>query len=243
MLVLDGCAQSSATPNTNRAASNLLGKFGICLISAPEAGCCGAVSQHLAAPDEARDFIRRNIDAWWPYIDKGVESIVVSASGCGVMVKDYGHLLNNDPDYAEKAAKVSELTKDLSEVVSALDLSQLAIEGLPRKIAFHSPCTLQHGQQLNGLVEEILTRVRFDLVPVADPHLCCGSAGTYSILQPELSRKLLANKLESLQKQQPELIATANIGCQLHLGAEAGLPVVHWVELLGGEPGIGRSES
>ncbi len=242
MLVLDGCAQSSATPNTNRAAANLLGKFGIRLISAPGAGCCGAVSQHLAAPDEARIFIRRNIDAWWPYVQEGAEAIIVSASGCGVMVKDYGHVLADDPSYGEKAARVSELAKDLSEVVRTLDLSRLDTEGLPRKIAFHSPCTLQHGQQLNGVVEEILTRAGFQLLPVSDPHLCCGSAGTYSILQPELSRKLLANKLESLQDQQPELIATANIGCQLHLGTEAGVPVVHWVELLGGERGIPPSE-
>lgn len=235
MLVLDGCAQSSATPNTNRAAAKLLGKFGIRLISAPEAGCCGAVSQHLAAPDEARTFIRRNIDAWWPYIERGAEAIVVSASGCGVMVKDYGHLLADDPEYAEKATRIGELARDLSEVVRNLDLSRLNVEGRPKKIAFHSPCTLQHGQQLNGVVEEILTRAGFELLPVADSHLCCGSAGTYSILQPELSRKLLASKLESLQKHQPELVATANIGCQLHLGAEAGVPVLHWVELLGGK--------
>ena len=243
MLVLDGCAQSSATPNTNRAATNLLGKFGIRLISAPEAGCCGAVSQHLAAPDEAREFIRRNIDAWWPYVQQGAEAIVISASGCGVMVKDYKHLLADDPEYREKAARISEVAKDLSEVVRTLNLSQLDIEGLPKKIAFHSPCTLQHGQQLNGVVEEILTRTGFELIPVADPHLCCGSAGTYSILQPELSQKLLANKLDSLQARQPELIATANIGCQLHLGTGAGVPVVHWVELLGGEPETSASES
>lgn len=243
MLVLDGCAQSSATPNTNRAAANLLGKFGIRLINAPEAGCCGAVSQHLAAPEEARVFIRRNIDAWWPYVQQGAEAIVISASGCGVMVKDYKHLLADDPDYREKAARVSELAKDLSEVVRTLNLSQLHIVGLPKKIAFHSPCTLQHGQQLNGVVEEILTRTGFELIPVADPHLCCGSAGTYSILQPELSQKLLANKLDSLQARQPELIATANIGCQLHLGTGAGVPVVHWVELLGGEPETSGSES
>jgi glycolate oxidase iron-sulfur subunit len=234
MLVLDGCAQSSATPNTNQAAANLLGKFGIRLISAPDAGCCGAVSQHLAAADEAQTFIRRNIDAWWPYVHKGAEAVIVSASGCGVMVKDYGHLLADDPDYAEKAARISELAKDLSEVVRTLDLSRINIEGLPKKIAFHSPCTLQHGQQLSGVVEEILTRAGFELLPVADSHLCCGSAGTYSILQPELSRKLLSNKLESLQSRQPELITTANIGCQLHLGTEARVPVLHWVELLGG---------
>ena len=243
MLVLDGCAQSSATPNTNQAATNLLGKFGIRLISAPEAGCCGAVSQHLAVPDEARVFIRHNIDAWWPYVQQSAEAIVISASGCAVMVKDYKHLLADDPDYREKAARISELAKDLSEVVQTLDLSQLDIEGLPKKIAFHSPCTLQHGQQLNGVVEEILTRTGFELIPVADPHLCCGSAGTYSILQPELSRQLLANKLDSLQARQPELIATANIGCQLHLGTGAGVPVVHWVELLGGEPETSASES
>jgi len=237
MLVLEGCAQSSATPNTNRAAANLLGRFGIDLISVPEAGCCGAVSQHLGAPEEARGFVRRNIDAWWPHIEQGAEAIVISASGCGVMVKEYGHLLADDPVYKEKAARVGELAKDLSEVVRDLDLTRLKTSANPKRIAFHSPCTLQHGQKLNGVVEEILTRAGFELLPVADSHLCCGSAGTYSILQPELSRKLLANKLESLQAQQPELIATANIGCQLHLETEAEVPVVHWVELLGGEAG------
>ncbi len=241
MLVLDGCAQSSTTPNTNRAAANLLGRFGIRLVSASGAGCCGAVSQHLGAPNEAKDFIRRNIDAWWPHVEQGAEAIVVSASGCGTMVKDYAHLLADDPRYADKAARISELAKDLSEVVRDLDLAKLDTGAAPRKIAFHSPCSLQHGQQLNGVVEEILTRVGFDLLPVADPHLCCGSAGTYSILQPELSKQLLANKLDSLQAEQPELIATANIGCQLHLGSAAGVPVVHWVELLGGEAGVSDS--
>jgi glycolate oxidase iron-sulfur subunit len=232
MLVLDGCAQASATPNTNQVAARLLAKFGIELVSVAGAGCCGAVSHHLAAPAEAKGHIRRNVDAWWPLIEQGAEAIVISASGCGVMVKDYGHLMAGDPEYAEKAKRISALAKDLSEVISELDLSQLALEPAPKRIAFHSPCTLQHGQRLTGVVEGLLSRVGFELVPVADPHLCCGSAGTYSILQPELSKRLRDNKLAALQRHQPELIATANIGCQLHLATASQVPVRHWIELL-----------
>lgn len=231
MLVLEGCAQSTAAPNTNRAAARVLDRLGISLIVPQGQGCCGAVSQHLAAADEAKLFMRRNIDAWWPHIEEGAEAILVSASGCGVQVKDYGHLLKDDPDYALKAARVSELARDLSEVTAAENLDALQVNR-DRRIAFHSPCTLQHGQQLNGVVEEILQRVGFTLAEVADAHLCCGSAGTYSILQPELSQQLLQNKLRHLGADAPELIATANVGCQLHLASGADVPVMHWIELL-----------
>jgi len=232
MLVLEGCAQSVATPRTNAAARRLLARLGIDLIAALEAGCCGAVSQHLAAPEEAKTFLRRNIDAWWPHIEQGAEAIVVTASGCGVMVKDYGHLLRDDPNYADKAHRVAELAKDISEVLRDLPLPRDQFQpNLPR-VAFHSPCTLQHGQQLNGVVEGILRRAGFTLTPVDDAHLCCGSAGTYSILQPELSQRLLTDKLAALQGPGPEIIATANIGCQLHLASRAERPVMHWVELL-----------
>jgi len=231
MLVLEGCVQSAATPDTNVYTAGVLSALGIQLLRAQGAGCCGAVSQHLSAPAEALDFVRANIDAWWPHIEQGAEAIVITASGCGTMVKDYGHLLRDDPDYGDKARRVSELCKDIAEVLSAEPLPAMTSAHRPR-IAFHSPCTLQHGQQLNGVVETLLTRMGFELLPVSDSHLCCGSAGTYSILQPELSGRLLANKLAALQQQQPEQIATANIGCQLHLASGSQVPVKHWIELV-----------
>jgi glycolate oxidase iron-sulfur subunit len=229
MLVLQGCVQSVATPNTNAASARILDHLGIQLIAAQGAGCCGAVSHHLSASEEALDFMRRNIDAWWPHIEQGAEAIVVTASGCGAVVKDYGTLLQHDSAYAEKAKKVSALAKDISEV--------LMHEQLPKtknrtRVAFHSPCTLQHGQQLAGVVETILQNAGFELCSIENTHLCCGSAGTYSILQAKLSQQLLKNKVQALQADQPDVIATANIGCQLHIATRAGTPVVHWIELL-----------
>ena len=231
MLLLEGCVQSVATPGTNAAARRLLDRLGIGLTSPQDQGCCGAVSQHLSAPEEARGFVRRNIDAWWPHIEQGAEAIVVSASGCGVQIKDYGYLMQDDPGYAEKAARVAELARDLCEVLAGEDLSALSFDTAQR-VAFHSPCTLQHGQQLNGVVEGILRDAGFTLTAVQDAHLCCGSAGTYSILQPDLSQRLLRDKLGQLQAERPDVIATANVGCQLHLQSGAEVPVRHWVELL-----------
>jgi glycolate oxidase iron-sulfur subunit len=231
MLVLAGCAQSSTTPKTNAAAARVLDRLGISLVAAPAAGCCGALSHHLSAEDEALDHMRRNIDAWWPYIEQGCGSIVMTASGCGVMVKDYGALLQHDPEYAGKAAKVSALTRDLGEILASEDLAGLRITG-KRRIAFHAPCTLQHGQQLPGTVEGILTDLGFELTEVRDGHLCCGSAGTYSLLQPELSVRLRDDKVDALQAEKPALIATANVGCQLHLATGSDVPVLHWIELL-----------
>ena len=232
MLVLEGCAQPVATPNTNRATANLLDKLSIQLIAASGAGCCGAVSQHLSAPKEALNFMCRNIDAWWPIIEEGAEAIVITASGCGVIVKEYGHLLQHDSNYAEKAKKVSELAKDISEILTEENLAKDRINILTKYIAFQSPCTLQHGQQLDGVVETLLERCGFILTSVDDAHLCCGSAGTYSILQKGLSQQLLENKLVALQKHAPQLIVTANIGCQLHLKTQAKIPVKHWIELI-----------
>ena len=232
VLAFDGCVQSVVTPSTNAAVSRVLQKLGIELVSVQEAGCCGAVSQHLAAPAEALNFMRRNIDAWWPHLEAGAEAIVISASGCGVMLKDYGHLLKTDPNYAAKAQRVSALAKDVSELLQAADFGKTNIPEHLKRVAFHSPCTLQHGLKLNGVVERILQKAGFELTPVADAHLCCGSAGTYSILQAELSQQLLINKLTALQAQQPQVIATANIGCQLHLATGTKLRVVHWIELL-----------
>ena len=221
MLILQGCVQSIATPNTNSATANILHKLGIELIAPRQAGCCGAVSQHLSAQQEALNFMRQNIDAWWPYIEQGISAIVITASGCGAMVKEYGYLLKHDAQYADKARKVSELAKDISEVLVTEDLPLARIKPAIKYIAFQSPCTLQHAQKLDGVVESILTRCGFKLSHIDDAHLCCGSAGTYSILQTGLAQQLLDNKLIALQKHQPEMIVTANIGCQLHLQSQA----------------------
>ena len=235
MLVLEGCAQSVVTPDTNAATARILDRLGIELISAEKSACCGAVSHHLSAIEEGLDFMRHNIDAWWPFIQQGAEAIVITASGCGAMVKDYAHLLGHDGQYAEKAKKVSALAKDISEILRREDLSALSPGPINRRVAFHSPCTLQHGQKLSGVVETILADMGFTLTEVMDPHLCCGSAGTYSILQSGLSQQLLENKLKSLQQESPEVIATANIGCQMHMASRAKIPVKHWVELLAEE--------
>jgi glycolate oxidase iron-sulfur subunit len=232
MIALAGCVQSVATPATNAAAARVLDRLGISLVTAADAGCCGAVSHHLSAPQEGRDFMRRNIDAWWPYIEQGAEAIVITASGCGALIKEYGELLQHDAAYAEKARRVSELAKDIGEVLAAEFPPSVAARGDRRRVAFHSPCTLQHAQQLQGVVEPLLQRAGFELTDVPDAHLCCGSAGTYSILQPVLSQRLRENKLRALQQGEPEVIATANIGCQLHLASAGGVPVKHWIELL-----------
>ena len=231
MVVLEACAQPSATPNVNAAAARVLDRLGIQLIAAKEAGCCGAVAHHLSDHDRSYDAVKQNIDAWWPLIEQGAEAIVITASGCGVMVKEYGHLLADDPLYAEKAQRVSELAMDISEVLVKEDLGGLKVRGA-KTLAFHAPCTLQHGQKLNGLTERVLRELGFDLKPVADSHLCCGSAGTYSILQPDLSKRLLKNKVKALEATGAPTIATANVGCQLHLSTGANTPVKHWIELV-----------
>jgi len=232
MLVLQGCVQSVTTPQTNQAATKILQKLGIELISADKAGCCGAVSHHLSAQEEGLEFMRRNIDAWWPYVEQGVEALVITASGCGSVVKDYGELLKHDFKYADKARRISELSKDISEVLSDEDLPKPTNGSKYKKVAFQSPCSLQHGQKLSGVVEKILEQAGFELTEVEDTHLCCGSAGTYSILQPKLSKQLQKNKLASLQDAKPDVIATANIGCQMHLASDTEVPVKHWIELL-----------
>ncbi len=237
MLVLDGCVQPALSPATNAAAARVLDRLGISLVRAANAGCCGAVSFHLNAQDEALGYMRRNIDAWWPHIEQGAEAVVITASGCGVMVKDYGHALAYDPAYANKAKRVSELTKDISEILVAerAKLKSLCTQHSAlrtQRVAFHSPCTLQHGLKLQGAVEKLLGDLGYALSPVPDAHLCCGSAGTYSILQPELSQRLLENKITALVSGAPSLILTANIGCQAHLQTATALPVRHWIEAL-----------
>jgi glycolate oxidase iron-sulfur subunit len=237
MLVLDGCVQPALAPGINAATARVLDRLGVSLIKSGQAGCCGAVSHHLNAQHEALQLARRNIDAWWPHIEAGAEAVVVTASGCGTMVDEYGHLLRNDAAYAKKAARVSELSKDVSQIISAEEdrLRELLQAARPQanvKLAFHSPCSLQHGLKIRGVVEGLLREAGFDLTAVPDSHLCCGSAGTYSLLQPELSRQLLENKVVALESGQPAVIATANIGCLTHIESSAATPVRHWIELL-----------
>ncbi|MCI0400196.1 MAG: glycolate oxidase subunit GlcF [Gammaproteobacteria bacterium] len=233
MLLFAGCVQPWLTPNTNRATARVLNRLGIRAVTPNAAGCCGAISHHMAASDEARVFARRNIDAWWPHLESGFEAIVCTASGCGAMIKDYPELLCEDPHYARKAERISAVALDLCEVLGELDLALLTIRPhTPRRIAFHSPCTLQHAQQLNGVTETLLRRLGFDLTRVPNGHLCCGSAGVYSLLQRTLSQPLQQNKVAALQSDRPQLIATANVGCQMVLQPLANVPVRHWIELL-----------
>ncbi|MFO7649214.1 glycolate oxidase subunit GlcF [Halomonas sp. 3H] len=231
MLILEGCVQPGLSPNTNAATARVLDRLGIGLTPVAEAGCCGAIDFHLNAHDDGRTRARANIDAWWPHIEAGAEAIVQTASGCGAFVKEYVDILKDDPAYAEKAARVSELAKDLVEVLRDEALDDLSVKQ-GRRLAFHCPCTLQHAQKLGGAVEGVLTRLGFALTPVADAHLCCGSAGTYSITQPELSKQLRDNKLDNLEAGNPEVIVTANIGCQTHLAGANRTPVRHWIEIV-----------
>ena len=236
MLTLAGCVQPVLAPNINAATARVFDKLGIALFEEAKAGCCGAVRFHLNDQSAARDDMRRNIDAWWPHIEAGVEAIVVTASGCGVQVRDYGHALADDAVYAEKAAKVSDLCRDPAEIIAAERqrmLDMLAKSRVDRgKLAFHSPCTLQHGLKIRGIIEDFLNSAGYIISPSADAHLCCGSAGTYSVLQPELSGRLRDNKLAALSAAAPRMIATANIGCLTHLQAGSVLPVRHWIELI-----------
>ena len=230
MIVLAGCVQPALAPAINAAAARVLDRFGISLIEVQGAGCCGALRFHLDFQEQGRDDMRALIDAWWPMVERGeVEAIVSTASGCGVTLKDYAHLLAQDQKYREKAVRISALAKDLCEI--------LPVEAIPSgigrgRVAFQSPCSLQHGQQIRGGVEAALVRAGYELAAVADGHLCCGSAGTYSVLQPVISGGLRDRKLAALQAEAPDCIATANIGCLSHLQPAATVPVRHWIELL-----------
>jgi len=233
MLVLEGCVQGAIAPGIDASLARVLDRIDISLINVG-GGCCGAVAEHLGGHHEAQRQARRNIDAWWPHIEGGAEAIVVTASGCGVLIKDYAWLLRDDPAYADKARRVAALARDPVEVIAAewkRFAPLVAMDHGPLKIAFQAPCTLQHGQKLGGRVEEILEAIGLELTDVAGAHLCCGSAGTYSILQPELSGRLKANKITALEAGDPEIIATANIGCLAHLQSATERPVRHWIEL------------
>jgi glycolate oxidase iron-sulfur subunit len=233
MLVLDGCVQPAMAPNINAATARVLDALGVQLLVAPKAGCCGALRYHLNDQATGLDDMRRNIDAWWPYVEQ-VEAIVMTASGCGVTVKEYGHLLRDDPAYAVRAARISGLTLDLAQVLMPMrqQLAGLARARAAAPVAWHPPCTLQHGQQIRGQVEEVLTAAGVEVRLCADSHTCCGSAGTYSVLQPELAGALRERKLANLAATGAASIVSANIGCITHLQGGSTAPVRHWIELL-----------
>jgi glycolate oxidase iron-sulfur subunit len=237
VLMLAGCVQPAMAPNINSATARVLDAAGIQTVVASEAGCCGAVKFHLNDQAGGLAQMRANVDAWWPHVEQGVEAIVMNASGCGVTVKEYGHLLRDDPAYAERAARISALTRDLSELlpdlVPTLKPRLARTPDAQRVVAFHPPCTLQHGQQLRGGVERWLGELGFTVrVARTESHLCCGSAGTYSVLNPALATTLRDRKLDRLGELQPAVIASANIGCITHLQSGSATPVRHWVELL-----------
>ncbi len=231
MLILPGCVQAALAPQIDAAAADVLDRLGISLLQVKSAGCCGALNYHMGRHLKARQFARIIIDACWPYVEQGAEAIVSTASGCGLMLKEYAELLQYDAEYAQKAAAIAAMTKDIGEILQAEDLSVLK-RHQGRTVAYQSPCTLQHGQQLSGVVENVLQQLDFRLRAVDNAHLCCGSAGVYSLLQSDLSQQLLHNKLQSLNNRADDIIATANIGCLLHLQSASRGKVVHWIELL-----------
>ncbi|MGQ0658014.1 MAG: glycolate oxidase subunit GlcF [Chromatiales bacterium] len=231
VLMLEGCVQPILAPSINAHAAQVLDELEIQAVTVEQAGCCGALSHHLCATEEALECARRNIDAWWPRLEAGAEAVVITASACATMIKAYGHLLRHDRRYARKAAGVSEAARDIVEVLAREDLAPF-VRQRHERIAFHAPCTLQHGERLAGVTEQLLSSLGYTLTPVKDAHLCCGSAGTYSILQPALAKALRERKLENLQTDSPAIIATANIGCLAFLQEKAGVPVRHWIELI-----------
>ncbi|MCW8930279.1 MAG: glycolate oxidase subunit GlcF [Gammaproteobacteria bacterium] len=236
MLLLQGCVHKTISPDIHQKTTQILDKLGIELIDEKDPGCCGALTHHLQAESQTIDFIKKNINSWSKSIEEGVEAIISNASGCGLMVKDYSRMieknLGKESSYYDKALKIESITQDISEVLSHEDLSPLALDMSYKNIAYHPPCSLQHGQKLPEIVEKILTSLGAKLSPIQDKHLCCGSAGSYSILNPEISEQLRDNKLENLQRNGTDVIATANIGCLHHLQTESKVPVKHWLQLI-----------
>ena len=236
VLMLAGCVQPAMMPNVNSATARVLDAAGIQTVVAAKAGCCGALRTHLNDHSGGLHDMRNNVDAWWPYVERGeVEAIVMNASGCGVAVKEYGHALAGDPAYAAKAERISELTRDLSELLPDLVplLEKKVKVGAVKELAFHPPCTLQHGQQLRGGVERHMNALGFKVgLATGESHLCCGSAGTYSVLQPKLAYQLRDRKLANLAPLEAQVIVSANIGCIQHLQTGTTTPVKHWVEVL-----------
>lgn len=231
VILLSGCVQPSLAPNINQATVRVLNKLGLNVIESEQKNCCGAMDEHLCASEDALIKIKRNIDDWLPYLQQGCQAIISNTSGCGVMLKDYVHLLRNDDEYADKARIISDASVDIAEFLAKQDLSAFT-HYKNQRVTYHSPCTLQHGQKLPGLVEDTLRRLGYRVSLPKDAHLCCGSAGTYSILQPKLAKQLRANKIEQLEDTKPPIIVTANIGCLMHLQKATKTPVKHWIELL-----------
>ncbi len=230
VLLLTGCIQPVLTPNTNHAANNVLATLGYEVIETKQNECCGAIDQHTSGHEAALLKIKRNLDQWFALLESSVDTIISTASGCGVMVKDYPALFMPGDDYYQKAIKISEKTKDIAEFLLTADLSVLEVDKV--KLSYHAPCSLQHGQKLPNSVEKLLTKLGYELGTVADAHLCCGSAGTYSLFQPKISKQLRDDKLANLTRSTPDVIVTANIGCQMHLAKGTQIPVKHWIELL-----------
>jgi glycolate oxidase iron-sulfur subunit len=231
VVVLDGCVQRATTPEVNAALARVLDAAAVKVVRAAGEGCCGSLELHLGREERAHAAMRANVDALYAAA-ADAEAIISTASGCGVTVKDYGRLLANDPLYADRARSVSQRTFDASEYLARIE-APLRKSDAAATVAWHAPCTLRHGQRVNGVVEGLLQRAGYTLVPVANAHLCCGSAGTYSVLQHRLADELRAQKLAALTAGQPDVIATANVGCQLHLRDGTAVPVRHWLELLG----------
>lgn len=232
VILLRGCVQPALMPAIDAATARVLDALGIEALVAPDSGCCGAIDYHNDAHESATAKARRNIDIWWPLVEAGAEAIVINASGCGAMVKDYARLLRDDVVYAEKAERISAMTRDLAEFLSTMTDALVRGAGTPiaTRIAFHPPCTLQHTQKIRGAVESLLAKLGAELVPVADAHLCCGAAGTYALLQPELAGELRRRKLDALAHGEPQMILSANIGCLAHLETGTLAPVRHWIE-------------
>jgi glycolate oxidase iron-sulfur subunit len=230
VIIHEGCVQSAIEPGINVATAKVLDAVGISVIRTAPIKCCGALHHHLSSKQQARQLARENIDQWWPHIEAGAEAIVSNASGCGLMVRDYPHLLKDDADYASRAQAITEIVCDVVQILhnQTLQLSRIT----KKTVVFQAPCSLQHGLQLTGRVEQLLNRLEFRVVTPDNSHLCCGSAGSYSILQPKISEQLLKDKLEAIDRCEPECIVTANIGCLLHLKAAATVPVMHWIELV-----------
>lgn len=232
VLVLEGCVQPGLAPEINQALETVLHPLGIGVQACPGAGCCGALPHHLSDTERAREMARRNIDAWYPALDAGAEALVVTASGCGAHLQDYPELLADDPAYAQKALKLKGLLRDPLQILAQEPLERLRLRPRQSRLAVHTPCTLQHALKLNGATEKLLLSLGYELCIVNEGHLCCGSAGTYSILQGKLSQQLRERKLLALKADHPDLIVSANIGCLTHLVEADGIPVLHWLNLI-----------
>jgi glycolate oxidase iron-sulfur subunit len=243
VLLLEGCVQPALAAHINPAAARVLDRVGISVIRVPAAGCCGALSHHLSDQPATRAQLRRNVDALWPQLESGAEAVVITASACAAMLADHGRLLEGDAAYAARAAQVGARARDISQLLAAESaalipaLTAAAARARARgepasRVAFQAPCTLQHALKITAAIEPLLTAAGFTLAPVADGQRCCGSAGTYSLLQPQLSAQLLRAKVAALESAAPDFIATANIGCLAHIRSATAVPVHHWVELL-----------